>query len=203
MAFIPVPDVAMVEFIYTLNGQRCENTIYVEAATPFNLSTLNELAEGMDEWDEEVGSLVRVAGSVLVAINVTALDSNTAPAVERIVSPGRPGARTGSVLPGNVTMCVTFVTAQRGRSFRGRNYVVGLNETDVVGNNVDGGTVDGYIGYYEDLQEAISTLGWQMVVVSRYSNNAPRNPGISVGITSFKADEYVDSQRRRLTGRGT
>ena len=43
---------------------------------------------------------------------------------------------------------------------------------------------------------------WSMVVVSRYENNAPRAEGIATLVDRLSSDGVIDSQRRRLPGRG-
>jgi hypothetical protein len=48
----------------------------------------------------------------------------------------------------------------------------------------------------------VGTVNWNMVVVSRFQNGSPLANGITTGIINFTSDGIVDSQRRRLSGRG-
>jgi len=112
---------------------------------------------------------------------------------------------TGDLLPGNCSLSISFRTAGRGRSSRGRNYFVGLVESQVNGDVVNGGNVDAYQTLYEELIGAGSVVtGWQWVVVSRFFNGAPRTAGLAQPVTAVVVvDSFIDSMRSRLLGRGT
>jgi hypothetical protein len=113
-------------------------------------------------------------------------------------------------LPNNVTLTVSFRTANRGRSFRGRNYVVGLGETQVAGNTVAPSVITAFDGIYSQLLASPVAAIATWVVVSRFSGvdpvtkePIPRVTGIATPITSVTVvDNVVDSQRRRLPKRG-
>lgn len=79
-------------------------------------------------------------------------------------------------------------------------------KNDVVENEVALGAAEGI----KDVYEMLTPLGGafppefaQWVVVSRYLNNVPRTVGTSTLVleASYR-DRIVDSQRRRLPGRG-
>lgn len=113
-------------------------------------------------------------------------------------------------MPGNVTMSVSFRTALRGRSFRGRNYVAGLTEDQVAGNIFISTLSASWKAAYEAIAAAIASTGWTWVVVSRFSGvdavtkePIPRAAGVTTPVLSvIVVDDFVDSQRRRLAGRG-
>jgi hypothetical protein len=50
--------------------------------------------------------------------------------------------------------------------------------------------------------DGAANLNANMVVVSRFSNKAERPVPVTTVITSAQLDENLDSQRRRLNGRG-
>lgn len=201
MAFIPVPNVAQVEVRMTLDSQRIENTLYFEKAAPWGIVQLQALTADIRAWWI---ALVAPLVSASVALNtVFARDLTFANSTQAEVSGGVSGTRGGPVLPSNVSLCVSFRTGQTGRSFRGRNYIVGLTEGDVIGNLVDDPLVQSYIDAYLGLLPIATENASEWVVVSRHTNGSPRVSGIGTPITSVVVvDRVVDSQRRRLPGRG-
>lgn len=106
--------------------------------------------------------------------------------------------------PNNVTLAVSFRSGVTGRSFRGRNYVPGLPGSAISNNRVSATLANNIAGAYEILMgtDAVAT-GFTWGVISRRTNNAPRVAGIVTPITQVViVDTVVDSQRRRLPGRG-
>lgn len=204
MAFIPVANTVAVETIFELDGQIVENTSYWEAVdvtpTLTEVQTLLDTIRGVVEEDllpllADAIKLVRLVGTLLTAVDSLSTTLNISPAVS--------GGVGGPFYPNNVSYTVSFLTSARGRSFRGRNYIAGLPVDAVSGNTVDSDFRTGLLAYYTGLRAEMSELGWQMVVVSRYANHAPRVAGVTTPIDSFTTfDATVDSQRRRLPGRG-
>jgi hypothetical protein len=201
MPFIPVPNVAMVELLYTQDDQKMENTLYFENENPWSAIGLTTLAEEIIAWwttniRPNVSNTVTFRG-----VKATSLESETAPAVE--VPSGLAGGGTSPAMPNNVTAAIKFLTALRGRSFRGRNYIVGLMDEAVSQNDLSTITAGNYSnGYLELLDTSVITNGiW--VVVSRFTNGDPRTTGVSEPVTGVTFTDFtVDSQRRRLPGRG-
>lgn len=202
MAFIPVPDVAMVELVFRQDGQVCENTLYFQGAASWDATNLTTLAEEVRDW-WIAGPRLDTSDTVgLTSVKATSLASQSAPGVEVTDLLPADGTEVSPPLPNNVTQAVTFVTALRGRSYRGRNYRVGLTEAMVVANQVDVGYTTSWVGFYQTLDTDVTVNSAQHVVVSRYENNVPRATGVATPVVSYKADRVIDSQRRRLPGRG-
>jgi len=124
-------------------------------------------------------------------------------AIEYTAGMPLPGDNSSEMAPMNVTVAVKLVTGLRGRSFRGRIFVVGLTKTSMNGDTLTGDAVNNWKGIYESLlAEKIEAgdPGW--CVVSRWQNLLPRAEGLATPIVSVEVDPTVDSQRRRLLGRG-
>lgn len=203
MAFVPFVTTVMVEMRYLADGQQVENTLYFkrdDAVTPGNME---DLADIMYTW--WTGNMAPITGSyvALREVFVTDLTSPTAATVVRVSSPAEPGEDAAPALPNNVSYTITFRTNQRGRSARGRNYFIGLVRTQVDGNQITSGFATAYQAAYAAIPALVFEDGWQWVVASRYSGGAPRSEGVTFPITSVALfDATVDSQRRRLPGRG-
>jgi hypothetical protein len=72
----------------------------------------------------------------------------------------------------------------------------------VVGNEVNGTFLAGLIASYADLLGHVNIGANTLCVVSRFHNNSARVSGVATDILSVSADPVIDSQRRRLPGRG-
>jgi hypothetical protein len=122
------------------------------------------------------------------------------------------GALTAQPMPNNVAACISIRTAQRGRSFRGRNFVAGLTRDTVTNSEFTPAVAPLLEGIYNGLRVCASEAGWHQSVVSRYHGftlvagkkvPTPRTVGIATPATNaIMVDSVVDSQRRRLPGRG-
>lgn len=203
MPFVPVPNTVQVEVIWELDGQRVENVHYYEFSTTPTESDIGSLLAAVRAFIESelmpllssTLKLVEVIGTLLTAIDSISLSN--------VVSPPVAGGNSTQQLPNNVTYTITKKTAQRGRSFRGRNYVPGLTEDAVNLNAINPTFRNDLLDVWEGLRLVAAEDGWTMVVVSRISGGVERVSGVTTPVTAIStADPTVDSQRRRLPGRG-
>lgn len=203
MPFIPVPGVVQLEAVYSMVGSVCENVYHYQWPAAIDAASMLDFAAAwLVEWTANQKPYINVEVQ-LVNIKVTDLQSNVSPVVN--YSTGLPvlGTQSGALLPNNVSLCFTKRTALRGRSNRGRLYWPGFGEASVVNNSVSGALVTSIITGLNNMRTVVSPIGnWEMVVVSRFTDKAPRVAGIFTPVTNFTCDGVVDSQRRRLPGRG-
>lgn len=203
MAFIPVANVAQANIRQTLNGERIENTLYFRAPAAWSAGSLAALASGVAAWWTTGPRAVLSDDLVLREVYVVDLTTANSGTYTHTVVNDPGGPISGEALPNNCALCVSFRTANRGRSFRGRNYVAGINEGDVTGNVVAQATANGILAGYQGLMTYFSEAGLDWVVVSRYANGQPRAAGVATPVNAVTlVDRYIDSQRRRLPGRG-
>lgn len=203
MPYIPAPNVLRAELLFSWDGQSCETVLDFLPATPPLLTDMNELgAHLVTWWSTTLRSNLPVNIS-LQRIQITDQTFENAPSIA--YSTGLPllGTNVGPSLPNNVAMVVTKRTLFRGRSYRGRIYHPGLLEGIVVNNTIDSGFATSVKNAYAALI-SFTTLSdaWEMCVVSRYANNNPREVAVVTPVWSMDVNLTVDSQRRRLPGRG-
>jgi len=206
MAFIPVPDTAEVELIGDLFGQIVENTLYFQTDGGWIGSALAQLAASVADW--AVTSLLSGLSSDYSLQRVVATDISVSSGAQSTFVTDLPvsGGTESASMPGGTAGCISFRTGFAGRSFRGRNYICGIPEAHVLGNQIDASFLDFVVGAYNDLQGAVTDDLPDAVwcVASRYHANAPRVAGVTTPVTvALYADRNVDSQRRRLAGRGS
>lgn len=204
MAFVPIPDVWQVELRYTYLEEQCENTLYFKATSGNPDNSPIDLSNAVLLWWNANIRPYLSNQLTLREIYVTDLSSATGAAYTFVPPTPLPvGGDTAAAMPGNVSLAVSFRTAARGRSYRGRNYIVGLVEPAVTGNAVSTDFASGMQTGYSELLDSPFSDDWLWVVASRFANNAPRAVGLATPVTSVTVvDPYVDSQRRRLRGRG-
>lgn len=210
MPFVPVADTLLVETVFELDGQIVENTSYFENPTGWTVESVAAflddvrvlIAEELMPLLSGVTQLVRLVGTLLDAVDALSFVLNVTPPVS--------GGGGGTPLPNNSTYTITFQTAGRGRSNRGRNYIPGLSTNSRASTNVIDPTFrTGALAFYSALMALAVTHDATMVVVSRFSGvdsdhkPIPRVAGVTSVITGFgTADTKLDAQRRRLPGRG-
>lgn len=107
-----------------------------------------------------------------------------------------PGGRTGNDLPGNVAIVASWHTSLSGRSFRGRTYLGPLAESDVSGDTIAAGLSSAIAAFIAAI------IGYRPLGTLLFSIASRHLLGINQ-VFSGTLDAIIDSQRRRLTGRGT
>lgn len=203
MATIPVPNVAQLEAIYSMNGQVVENVFHYQMPAPTTANDLTLFAVAwIAEWVTNIKPYINVEVS-LTQVKVTDLTTNISPTITTSSTLPQAGTQTGALMPNNVSCVFTKRTNLRGRSQRGRVYWPGFGEPACINNVITPALVTAIIAGLDNLRAVSTGLGvWEMVVVSRYTGGQPRVSGIFTPITNFTSDGVVDSQRRRLPGRG-
>jgi len=203
MPFVPMLNCVQAEFVYTWNAQVCQNVLHFEAAGALSVDNMLELGAHLVTWYDTHMQPLQVIQCSLTSIRLTDMTVEFAPGLD--YSTGLPliGTRTGESLPNNVSLSLTKRTIYRGRSFRGRIYQVGMSETDTQGNNVVVAQANLMIAAWEQLLAfSTTTEAWEMVVASKFEDGSERTTAVLTPVINITTDYIVDSQRRRLPGRG-
>lgn len=203
MAFVPFSNTAEFELRHTMDGQKVENTLYFDKASAWDSASLLAAADQLrDSW---ATNMIPLLGGSATFTEVFARDLSTAESFEAtsVVSPPLTGAG-GLAAPNNVTLCVSFRSGVAGRSNRGRNYWLSVPRSELVAaNTLDVDYVAAIVSAYGQMQSDMGDLGYTWVIASRYHNKVQRTSGTTQVVTGILAvDGTVDSQRRRLPGRG-
>lgn len=201
MQFIPIPNVMMAELLYSDNISNFENVLYFKKDAGVLESDPHEVALFLKDWWTANLAPICAGTTYLRQIDVVDLSVEDSFFYSYAFTPVNGGALTPA-LPKNVTLAVKFSTNRSGRSYRGRNYAVGLTEGKVVGDTAESDYCEALRAAYEELIDAAFTAGYTWVVASRYQNKLPRAIGISTEVENVSVEATIDSQRRRLKGRG-
>lgn len=206
MAFIPLVGGVKAVIHGLWNGQNTQNILYFQTdnlADP-SQSDVIVLCSLLNDWYSS--DILPNLNESFTYLNVECTAINVAFGFQ--VTNGTAtgvGGVTGESMPGNVDPCISFRGNTSGRFARGRNYVPGISASDVAGNVLDADWMTSIAAGYEALTGAgaFDPDPFNWVVASFFFNGAPRVSGLATEVffAGF-TDNIVDSQRRRLPGRG-
>lgn len=221
LPFVPVPNCAELVLQYRSNLQDVRTVLNFAHTTSEDWDE-TELARLIDDaYTAWTDNLKGIFPSPITIVGLTArnLNSETGPAIEMPIIPAVPGTSPGTPVPDNVAFALRKVTGRTGRSYRGRIFHFGMPTVALSdpGHLLDAAVTDiqaAYNNFFVDM--ASMEAGRQHVVVSRYSGMEnvivdgrytrrpiPRASGIFTDVVSISSkDNVLDSQRRRLPGRG-
>lgn len=203
MAFVPAVDCAEAVIGFIGDGGNYNNVLNFKYATAYDQSNIDDLADAVDG---AVGSdYLAILSDQVSYVNTHVRGLTSSVDLEGVANASAStGGDSDSPLPSNATLCVSLRTGLTGRSARGRFYSVGATFGDVLTADV---FTAAYVAAVVATIVAISTqagaAGWTLVVLSRRNAGVALTAAVARPVTQIYAvDNNVDSQRRRLKGRG-
>lgn len=140
----------------------------------------------------------------LNAIEVRGMASQSSPSVEYTVGMPLVGAATQQSFPNNVTVAVKLLTGMGGRSGKGRQFVIGLHTAKLIDpNHLTTAAVNELTLAYNELINTGLFENVRLAVASFFHNGVARATAVVTPCTNATVDSTLDSQRRRLPGRGS
>ena len=202
MAFIPATNCVRVVVEGLLDGQELANVYHVDVGATVTTVIMNAIIDEFETWltDELLPNVSE--DYEVTAITARDLTTITGALIERPQDPFLAGGQAAGALPNNVALCTTWFTSLAGRSYRGRTYVAGLDETNVTLSRILSGTAAAFATVMVELVNMIAAIGYDLVVASFYTALAPRVSAVLTPIIAAGVNTVMDSQRRRLPGRG-
>lgn len=202
--FIPVANTMKVQLIYSLFAQNIENVFNVISGGGLAVADLDRVEAVFASWWTATGRLQVSSSCSLVRIVADALGGVAGVHKEYTTGWTQAGSLGGTNVPGSVTTSVKLATGLRGRSFRGRIYWPGLVHGDISSGLLSTARRDGIAAAVNTLRTSLTADGSndQLAVVSYCTGGIWRGAGVATPVTSASAHLLVDSQRRRLIGRG-
>lgn len=202
--FVPTPGAVRVDVIQTNSGSNLENTLwYYFAGGEPSVTDMQALGEAINGIFQTSFAPLHPGSWSLRGCVVTDQATESSPSV-LVPSATTGGTNAADVMPNNVAWCVAFKTAGRGRSSSGRNYFPAVPRDIVFEDTIDPTFADAVLTAYNRLLVPSLDVGAALVVVSHVSGGLARSAGLVEPVTAITyADLTLDSQRRRLNGRGT
>lgn len=200
--FVPVANALKVEMLYDLLGQRCENVFYVDRGSQAIAVAMAAIGPIVADWFVESLSPWLSQAVSLVGIKITDMSAADGPTLLYNTYMPLNGLDTNTPLPSNVSLAVKLNSTYRGRNSTGRQYLVGVPNGVQTGNTISPTYQVGVKTAYEALITALTGGDFALSVVSYVIAGVLRGEGLKSIIASISVDSILDSQRRRLTGRG-
>lgn len=204
MAFVPAPNILMVEVRALKQLQRVENRFYVNCLhepTITDIEAVNAVMVPLlgTAWAPDLPSDVSIQ-----SIFYRSMQSQNAIQLEVSLAPGINGTALGDPGPNQNTFCVSLRSTSAGRSARGRLYWLGLSEDQYQINTLTNAARTAIVENVEALRAGLAAIQRPLTIVSFISNGAPRPGGPVYFVVSsvLSVDAVIDSQRRRMPGRG-
>lgn len=203
----PTPGCAAVEIVNQKDGQLVENVFHVmfNGAVQPTTAQLQHLAASIEnQW--MLGPSLAAAGCVLQTVKARDLTPGTGGDV--IVQPrvtAQPAGAVGGIeLPNNVTFAIKITTAFGGKSGHGRTFWPGLSTNQVLGSQITQATATDLLNRLQAMRAAVEGSDpVKFGVLSKWQNKVCRPNGDFKQMLLFATtDLNLDSQRRRLVGRG-
>ncbi len=203
MAFQPTPGTARLAVVYSRGGVLMVNVLHFFRDGSWGAQELGLLLDAVSGvWGTEV--MPNLSNTVRVEqYEARGLRSQIDDYAILIPDPPHVGARPGDLTPGNVAFCITHATGLAGRSARGRTFFGGFSEDDISGDSISLQRAQALRSALFSMRSAALGVGWVPVVVKRYENKSLLPQAEVIPVTGYRfADTTLDSQRRRLSGRG-
>jgi len=134
----------------------------------------------------------------LQRLTIRALDAAEAPYFDG--TPNLAGTQTGERLGSKTTVAVAFKTGLTGRSTRGRAFMCGLVETQVLEEALTNAYAEALIDAWEGLKTTLDAEEvFDHVVLSRFGGGVKRAEGLTTKVTSYiLTDLVLDTRRKRI-----
>lgn len=204
MTFQPAPGIMQAIMEFSSNGQIMQNRLHVRSTETIGVGACEDLGATIKSWwNDELKAFVGT-GTTLDAVKVRDLGEEFGAFFNYTAGLPLAGTLASPNMPGNVTAVVSWGSGLTGRSTRGRTYHVGLTESQCLTNLLESAAQSALGAAYAELPGILRAFSaeWTLVVLSRTHNHVPLAEAIGYEIVSSAVDQLLDSQRRRLSGRG-
>ncbi len=184
------------------NFEIMQNTFYALFAGTYQQSDLQTLADNIDLTVGTFWLPIQTQDCEYVRTEVLGLEFENDVTASAALSAGN-GGDVNEGLPNSVTIAIKKSSGLTGRSARGRNYWMGMPNSELGGNENTVKTT--YVTSVEVALDLIrtgtnTTLSFSAVLVSRFSGGVQRAVGVTFNwISTTCVNDFVDTQRGRLS----
>jgi hypothetical protein len=189
---------SVIEVVLHAQQEGSERLHVMHTRAAGSVPTPAELQATVDAYIAAVLNSLGVWSDTVEFFTVKATDRSVinGPSYEAPFPAGTVGASSYQPLPGNVSLAVTLLTIFGGRSHKGRAYMFGLTANHLQGpSRVSIGYISLVTIFIGNLIGELQSAGVPLGIFSRVLGT------ISL-VSAFSVNRDVDSQRRRLIGRG-
>lgn len=199
-----IPDTIKLEAVFSQDGQATENVHYFTTTASIDTDLLQSLGRAYVAWYEAHLQGWQPSNISLMKLKITDMTADNGQGIEYQTDLPLTGDNPNSdSLPNNCTVAVKWITAFRGRSYRGRTYHIGMS-TNMADGSYLAPTYANLLSldYSNLLTLTDDANSFALAVVSLVSGGVARESGIATPVVGCTVEGTIDSQRRRLPGRG-
>lgn len=201
----------------TLNGSQVVNVFhYVKTGNPNPTLSLADLADLCGQWQFNCQSSYLAFMSNEYTLNRYSARTVLAPVQISELVPGTPqpqGASLVDALANQTAAIVTWRTAYAGRRYRGRSYLPGTNDNELVNGRFNAGAIALFDTWANEARSFASSddLTWDLVILSDPDGLLPATMVPGAGqvaptwdyVISHVSRDIPGTQRRRRIGVGS
>jgi len=189
-------DVVRVTIFGTRDTRQMLNTFHVSNPGGWTLASMATLASDVQAWIN--GSYKTLVSTPVTwyLISVRLYNPANPLAYDLSISPPIAATQAGPAESANVTATLSLRTGLAGRRYRGRLYVAAISENHVAQNDL---LTSAYVVLAGTVTQALLTamnVGTRALTIFHKLSNTYTN------VNGYAIENIVDSQRRRLPGRG-
>lgn len=189
-------DVVRVTIFGTRDTRQILNTFHVSNAGGWTLASMAALAADTQTWISTQYKTLVSSPITWYLISVRHYNPSVPLAYDLSISPPIAATQAGPAEAGNVTATLSLRTGLAGRRYRGRMYVAAISENHVSQTDL---LTSAYVVLAGTVTQAFLTAmntGGRFLTIFHKLSNTYTN------VTGYAIENIVDSQRRRLPGRG-
>lgn len=201
-SFVPGTGVVKCDLEFLLNNQKMYNSLFFVTHAPIGTQEFATLAGQLVDWWNTYLRPIIPPTCGLNMIRVTDQGSPNGAQIQYTVGLPLWGTSANHAAPGNVTIAVRFTTAKRGRSYTGRNFLPGVPREEIFNDVVQSAFLAAVKAAYEALLPIPFPGDAVWVVASKIAGKVLRTTLETTAVEGVSIDPVVDSQKRRLVGRG-
>lgn len=207
MPVYPVPNnplVVRAAMIYQRDVRTLVNVLHFAKAATWTLAEMTTLANALKTWWDTYYKLAIPPQISLTQVQVRLYDPSNPLAQDLAVSPAIIGTRGTVSEAANATSTISLRTGRAGRAYRGRIYIPGLSEADVQQNDQLASALTSILATaaFQLLTAGVPSLSAFPVIFHRPLPVGKPLDNLFQAVTGFVIENIVDSQRKRLPGRG-
>jgi hypothetical protein len=188
-----------------VNLNQANVTLWFAGVSPATLTDLENLGDALSTWWQAELTPITSLDFSLESVYLLAQDSNTSPFTTRTTGLPSVGSVGSAIVSPQTAPVIKFITASRGRSGRGRNYIPGCPLASLSTPGViSGGARTAYLNAYIQLAGAVGAVGYTHIVVSHFHNDVALTVGNPQAVIGYDiVDNALGTQRKRRIGVGS
>lgn len=197
MTFQPAAHAALVELFWEGQGAIAwQNNLHF-TKTDFNDDDMDDLALAVVATPVGHAILPFISSDItLASYRVTDLRTQGARQFGGAIAVAGTSASDASAQ--GAALIATLRTDLRGRSFRGRFYMGGISEDDILDGEYTAGSSAALISLLQDFLDNALLVGWALVVLSRQNLGVEREVAVGTEVSDLVVrSKLPGSQRRR------